>query len=76
MHDPVRFLSIGCSSFVKHKSLSHSSKTMLTVNCLVSPCSFPESCFCSSIGTNSCWILLVLMIKEVPFILFIISSFA
>lgn len=78
MHDPVRFLSIGGSSFVKDESLSHANKEMprARVNCLVPSCSLPEPCLCSSIGTSPSGVLLVFMTKEIPFIFFIASYFA
>lgn len=76
MHDPIRFLTMGGSTLVKHKGFSHSYSFGAAVNHLITTGGFPKSGSGGAVGSGSGRVLLVFVAKEVPVILWGGSDFA
>jgi len=76
MHDPIGFLTMWSSSFVKYKSLSQSNSFKPTIDDLITASSFPESGSRSTICSCPCGIFLVFVTEEIPVILRCRSYFA
>lgn len=74
MHDPVRFLAIGCSSSIKHQCFPHPYEFGFIVHCFVSSSSLPKPCQGCPICSRPCRILLIFMAEEIPLVLFFISD--
>lgn len=75
MHDPVGLLAMGSTAFVEHKGLPHADPPAVAAYHLITASGLPESSRSCTIGTCSCRVLLVLMAKEVPIILWCGSYF-
>lgn len=69
MHDPIRFLTMGSSSFVEHERLSQSNPPDTTVDDLVTSSRLPESGNCCPVCPGPRWIFFVLVTEEVPVVL-------
>ena len=76
MHDPIGFLTMWSSSFVKYKSLSQSNSFEATIDDLITASSFPKSGSRSTICSSPCGIFLVFVTEEIPIILRCRSNFA
>ena len=69
MHNPIGFLTVGCSTKVKDEGFSHSNPFGIAADDLITTCGFPEPSSSSTIGSDARRVLLVFMAKEVPFVL-------
>jgi hypothetical protein len=71
MHDPIRFVAMGCASFVKHQCLAHTNELLLadqqltSANGLVPSCCLPKASSRGSVSSVSSRVLLVLPTEEV-----------
>jgi hypothetical protein len=59
-------MPIRCSSFIKDESFPHSNQLILVLNSLVTPSRLPKPHHSCSVCPRTCWILTVLVTKEVP----------
>lgn len=76
VHNPIGFLSVWGSSFVKHESLPHPDSSEAAAYDLIPARCFPESSGSGTVRPSPCWILLVFVTEEVPIILWGGSYFA
>jgi hypothetical protein len=71
MHDPIRFVAMGCASFVKHQCLTHTNELLLadqqltSANGLVPSCCLPKASSRGSVSSVSSRVLLVFPTEEV-----------
>ena len=70
VHNPISLASVGGAAIVEDEGLSHSDYSVLRKHGFVSSRGLPKPGSSGSVGPRSGRVLLVLVTKEVPFVLF------
>jgi len=67
MHDPISFTTFRGSTSVKHKCLSHTHKTTVSLDCSIFPGGFPITGGRSPVCSVACCVFTVFLAVKVPF---------
>lgn len=74
VHDPVRFLAIGCPSFVEDEGFPHADELCPVVHRLISSRRLPKPRHRRPVGPRPRRVLLIFVAEEIPLVLLFVSN--